>query len=187
MPLSLRDDQNPALAGVRRRLAATTPTTLAPSLEYAAGAFVPSQLKSPLRDDQTPTRSAFSIAMPPTPTAPTTPPDRPDDRYADSPRELHAGAGPSTLDVRRVALGALPTSQATPTMPSSPSPVAARPPAPYVPPEPMGAAPIASRTLFGRANGLLEGGLGVPGAMSDQGPTAAQVAALLEMMRYLGR
>ena len=72
--------------------------------------------------------------------------------------------------------------QGAPPLPMAPSPVAMQPPAPFTPMA-YGNRPTMGRMLFGKAGGLLGGGLGVPGAMSDEG---LDVDALLEMLRLAG-
>jgi len=74
-------------------------------------------------------------------------------------------------------------SAATPSQPSAPSPVASQPPAPFTPMA-GGMVPTVGRMLFGRAGGLLGGGLGVPGAIGDEG--GEDISALMELLKLAG-
>jgi hypothetical protein len=44
--------------------------------------------------------------------------------------------------------------------------------------------PTVGRMLFGRAGGLLGGGLGVPGAIGDEG--GEDISALMELLKLAG-
>ncbi len=91
------------------------------------------------------------------------------------PREMPAPQpGPGSVTRR---------SAATPSQPSAPSPVASQPPAPFTPMA-GGMVPTVGRMLFGRAGGLLGGGLGVPGAIGDEG--GEDISALMELLKLAG-
>ncbi len=105
----------------------------------------------------------------------------PQSQYADRPRELHPGGGPPSLGGMYGA---------TPSQSDEPNPAAAGMPHPFTPMQPpmlpAGASPNASRFLFGRAGGLLGGGLGVPGILGDEGGNEDDVAALMHLMSLGG-
>ncbi len=109
------------------------------------------------------------IALPPTPMPGTG--TRPRDLPAPDPGAV-GQAGPSASP-----------SRATPSQPTEPSPVASLPPAPFAPMQ-AGMQPTMGRMLFGRAGGLLGGGIGVPGALGDEG-SSPEADALMLLMQYL--
>jgi hypothetical protein len=96
-------------------------------------------------------------------------------------------AGPGSLFAGLSAPGGIGgggvASGATPSRPDAPTPVASQPPAPFMPMN-AGMQPTAGRMLFGRAGGLMGGGLGVPGALGGQesGTDADALATLLKML-----